>query len=543
MKKDKRKIEGITLIALVITIIVLLVLAGVTIASLSGENGILARAAEAKRKTTEANQQENLMLQEIEGIMSDNFDGTSGGNFNDSKKVNAPRLSQGMIPIKFNGTNWVICSENDLEWYDYQNKKWANIMLSDGKYKNKSQVGQVVQDKELGSMFVWIPRYAYSITEYKTAKDGEGTTQNITNVKFLQGRTNSDGTTVYPTDYDQVVSTGQPTPMIVHPAFTFGDSQLPGIWSAKFEASMAEPNENTTITNNKTDKTIKVLPNVMSWRYIQIGNIFDNCLNMNKTNNVYNINASIDSHLMKNNEWGAIAYLATSQYGMTPTRNEDGKKVSEKIVAYTAGGSIEGAYKTNKSQSTNGNETGIYDLNGGTYEYVAAYWDNENEKLSIQGLDKYFKGNKLNSTYSKYWDKYEVSQEEKDQDKKELWIKDSASNGIRKQITDDRYNLMKGKKGDAMYEVIKMGEYSYFGKRTDELYDWIKDLKTANTKYGYTVYNGDFALIGNCSLPFLLRGGSWGVGTNAGVFASNSDSGSAAGFRRFPPSACSFVAL
>ena len=43
--------KGITLIALVITIIVLLILAGVTIAALSGDNGILKRAAEAKQET------------------------------------------------------------------------------------------------------------------------------------------------------------------------------------------------------------------------------------------------------------------------------------------------------------------------------------------------------------------------------------------------------------------------------------------------------------------------------------------------------------
>ena len=46
-----RKQKGITLIALVITIIVLLILAGITIASLSGENGILTRANDAKEKT------------------------------------------------------------------------------------------------------------------------------------------------------------------------------------------------------------------------------------------------------------------------------------------------------------------------------------------------------------------------------------------------------------------------------------------------------------------------------------------------------------
>ena len=43
--------EGITLIALVVTIIVLLILAGISISMLTGENGILSRAGEAKEKT------------------------------------------------------------------------------------------------------------------------------------------------------------------------------------------------------------------------------------------------------------------------------------------------------------------------------------------------------------------------------------------------------------------------------------------------------------------------------------------------------------
>ena len=47
-KLKKQKNKGITLIALVITIIVLLILAGVTIAALSGDNGILTKAKEAK---------------------------------------------------------------------------------------------------------------------------------------------------------------------------------------------------------------------------------------------------------------------------------------------------------------------------------------------------------------------------------------------------------------------------------------------------------------------------------------------------------------
>ncbi len=58
--------EGITLIALVITIIVLLILAGVAISMLSGENGILKKAAESKTKTEEGQKQEEKTLTDIE---------------------------------------------------------------------------------------------------------------------------------------------------------------------------------------------------------------------------------------------------------------------------------------------------------------------------------------------------------------------------------------------------------------------------------------------------------------------------------------------
>ena len=62
----KNNNKGITLVALVITIIVLLILAGVTIASLSGDNGILTRGAESKEATEigEAKDQVNLAINE-----------------------------------------------------------------------------------------------------------------------------------------------------------------------------------------------------------------------------------------------------------------------------------------------------------------------------------------------------------------------------------------------------------------------------------------------------------------------------------------------
>ena len=62
MARNKRNARGITLIALVITIIVLLILAGVTIAALSGDNGILKRATQAKTKTGKENAEQQIKL-------------------------------------------------------------------------------------------------------------------------------------------------------------------------------------------------------------------------------------------------------------------------------------------------------------------------------------------------------------------------------------------------------------------------------------------------------------------------------------------------
>ena len=73
MKNKLRKTNsGITLIALVITIIVLLILAGVTIATLTGDNGILTKATEAKDKTEEGEEAEKVKLSATGALAKDN---------------------------------------------------------------------------------------------------------------------------------------------------------------------------------------------------------------------------------------------------------------------------------------------------------------------------------------------------------------------------------------------------------------------------------------------------------------------------------------
>ena len=75
MKRNFNQKKGITLIALVVTIIVLLLLAGVSISMLTGQNGVLKRAADAKTQTDEAEAQENERMQGYEDTIREYTDG------------------------------------------------------------------------------------------------------------------------------------------------------------------------------------------------------------------------------------------------------------------------------------------------------------------------------------------------------------------------------------------------------------------------------------------------------------------------------------
>ena len=124
MPKQKNKESGITLVALVVTIIVLIILAGVSIAMLVGENGIITQAQRAKQETEQAQRDEEAGLSSLETAIQEAL----GNVYNEEKGVNAPRLTSGMTPIKFTeptdsekGTV-VTTNSEDTEWYDYEAK-------------------------------------------------------------------------------------------------------------------------------------------------------------------------------------------------------------------------------------------------------------------------------------------------------------------------------------------------------------------------------------------------------------------------------------
>ena len=585
----KKGESGITLIALVITIIVLLILAGVTIATLTGPNGLLTRANEAKEKTEQAEQDELARLQSIEDYISSVSPSTEG--YNEKEGVNSPKLAKGMIPIKHNGANWVVCSETDEDWYQYDttNKKWANVMLSDGTYKaGQVAEGQVVQEDELGSMYVWIPRYAYQIT--KGYQQGSSATEKEISVTFLAGNTNQDKDG---TSYSKATaSVDTSKTKVVHPGFTLGQRELTGIWVAKFEASGTDKNGNavgngTSSQNSQQygpDETtiVKSLPSKISWRYITIGDSEQRCIDVTTTNkDIYGIDYA-SSHLMKNSEWGAVAYLCYSDYGSVPQINGAGNLIESQWYAYdlyTGAGpmsdgstSIYGDFNSESNTetraynkdlgrlaSTTGNLTGVYDMNGGAWERVAGYLDNGDSNLSTnagsyfeekgtnEGGQKYYG---IKTEYASLWDSYEVSEEEKNDvislgngetiTKSSLWDwnkKEEKYQQARYNITRATFQNMAKYKGIGVNEMTTENSFYAPYSDTKDTWGWFKtpEQAVAGTQKGATSWDGDGVYIGHTLQPFVVRGGDCGSAGSAGVLYAHVTDGSATTYIGFRP--------
>ena len=112
--------KGITLIALVITIIVLLILAGVTIAALSGDNGILKRATEAKEQTNQKNDEETEKIGGYESTIDQYANGATGTNFTnvntaDSNPAGAVPANSTVVEADAS-KGIVIKDKNNNEW-------------------------------------------------------------------------------------------------------------------------------------------------------------------------------------------------------------------------------------------------------------------------------------------------------------------------------------------------------------------------------------------------------------------------------------------
>ncbi len=259
--------------------------------------------------------------------------------------VNKPLLVEGMTPIDESG-NSLTTEEDKKNWYNYDEsvQKWANVKLKDG------------------SVYVWIPRFAYKINTNKTI-----------DVKFLS-------------DFSNITTEGKAleTGYKVSPAFQNGvasgfangewDNEILGFWIAKYEPTGNAENGVNALTD--FPKSIKVAKK--SWGSITPKNAFDLCRKMESDyrdryfgttvakssgtliDGVFGSDTNnIDTHLMKNSEWGAVSYLTCSKYGRSgsPTKKS----------SYYANADLSKEYC-----STGKNTTGVFGLVGGKCELVSA---------------------------------------------------------------------------------------------------------------------------------------------------------------------------
>ena len=335
----------------------------------------------------------------------------------DTSNANAPVLASNMIPVYYDATAKVWKKADvknktiENRWYNYENHIWANAVTvkeaNRQTYLN-ANVGTPISMDDINTMWVWIPRFnAVTPSNYN---GGTAVSPNAIDVTFVkQNETAID-------------------------AFTFGTKQLSGFWYGKFETShttlSSSSNYNNLGCTNETcanGNGIIIKPTVASLRYNNFSNFFFASRSMEQTGNSFGfVKDEVDIHMSKNNEWGAVAYLTQSIYGRCGintactevSRNNNTNYITgigaDPTTATTS--STTNSYDTNlgTKASTTGNIYGIYDMNGGSHEYVMGVY---NKTISSSGFsslpdEKYYnnytattyQGHALNETAGWYSD-------------------------------------------------------------------------------------------------------------------------------------------
>ena len=381
-----------------------------------------------------------------------------------------PVLKEKLIPVEISNNGEVRYADISKEWYKYENKRWANaVILNEGV---SYQEGDIITESDIESYFVWIPRYKYQIfdegnyTTYIESKPTESIAKEIQ----IEFETNEVEASIGSTKGE----------WLTHPAFTNFD--VNGIWVGKFETGYkgATTKEEAQVNEENPYKII-IKPNTYSWRNSTVSNIF-------KT--AYNYNRELDSHMMKNTEWGALAYLSHSKYGInTEVRinnnsnfltgyaatDETNQSSFPGVSGTTSDITLPYNTETGYKASTTGNITGIYDMSGGAWEYVAGYRLSLNDKSGFTSTELI--------TYSKYLDLYQANSE----------------------TTSYNNRIL----GDATGE---MGPFYFYA-----------DKDGSNRRHNN--WYGDYSDFINYTSPWILRGCYFYDGVIAGQFNFNRDSG------------------
>ena len=413
---------------------------------------------------------------------------------------NAPELDSNMIAVRYDGSNWVKADSSTNNWYNYDKQEWANAVTVNSSSRStylSAPVGLTISMDDIETMWVWIPRYSYTIgsedgTNYY-GKQGDYLESSPTqvlpgeiDVKFVSENVKDRGTAKY------VVSSGiQDNSWYTPDAFTFGDEELSGIWVGKFETSSSNPSAENG-GGNVTDLDAMIKPNVTSWRGINISNAFAVSQKMNDEGNRYGLSGNIDTHMMKSSEWAAVSYLSQSKYGKLGNENFTGSnkevyqnKSNQYITGCSYGSPSNGntdygcQYQYDESiggtgASTTGTIYGVYDMSGGAWEGVMG---NYNDIVANSGFSEPL------TLDSKYYDKYTS-----DDTNQACNGRECLSHGLLE--TEGWYN---DTQSILSTEYPWLGYGGYFGSATSGIYE-------IYTVYGADNFGSSFRLVLSLSL-------------------------------------------
>jgi len=399
-----------------------------------------------------------------------------------------PVLAGDLVPVvitQATGGNDFIVTKADTteEWYKYGDSEWANAVRLVASPSGSYSAGDEIAHSDISAYFVWIPKYKYKIFNmgnYSSAGTIETSARPSIQIEF--GTTNT--TDVLTGDTQSCATPGTTggsgncavDRWMTHPAFLAFNKT--GMWVGKFET--------TGTTSSNTISTMTVLPGVTPINNVTVNEIFTKALAYDGDST----NAVLDSHMMKNTEWGAVSYLAHSTYGMGVKNiyinnyNNSGRRTgcvgagTDTTESTTCAN--EWYSTTGYNGSITGNITGIYDMSGGVWEYVAGFRNVESGNIGSSGLAV----TSTTGDNAKYFDVYDST---------------STSTAYNKRIL-----------GDATGE---MGPIN-----SSHISSWY----------------GDYAYFVRSSYPWFLRGGRSDSGSNAGLFYFDYDMGGAnagSGFR------------
>ena len=292
-----------------------------------------------------------------------------------------PIIKDELIPVTIDSDGTVKKADIGSKWYSYEEKKWANAII----LKDETEdylAGEVIPEEKIESYFVWIPKYRYQLWDlgqYDSLTEIDESKVHEIPIIFGDYNTNNEKENECTTPMESgATGSCQIGDYMTHPAFLSIPST--GFWVGKFETGYDGATSTAEAEQNVRDASkIVVKPNLYSWRGIQVANAFYTS---------YDYKRNLDSHMMKNTEWGAVAYLQHSIYGSATSvrinNNSDcitGYQANnEPTCGYTAtneecnrycnDGTCNTAYPNSVLASTTNNITGIYDMSGGSWEYV-----------------------------------------------------------------------------------------------------------------------------------------------------------------------------